>query len=225
MGVEVILGGDWVYFWGDNVIEVDLTWGRIAALCTRDPTQSTVGVTEQERAITQGLLNVVYDAMTESPADDTAGWAVLAEPILDRIGADDQAFFAEQAGGFLEAYAKATAQGHLDGRVLVFDHAPAAIPQAFYWIMEAAIENQGRVPERTIRYNTPYSITTWKDGDEIELLAISHWREEEAIPIRLFYPAKLGPRPQGNESTIRVRMSPDKVVEVVHSLIDRCNRP
>ena len=225
MGVEVILGGDWVYFWGDNVSEGDLTWGRIAALCTRDPTQSTVGVTDKERAITQGLLNVVYDVMTDPPADDTAGWAVLAEPILDRIEANDQAYFTDQASGFLETYAKATGPGRVDGRVVVFDQAPAAIPQAFYWIMETAIEDYGRVPERSIRYNAPYSIVTWKDGDEIELLAINHWREEEAIPIRLFYPAKVGPRPQGNESTIRVRMSSERVAEVVSALLERCNRP
>ncbi|UCF62333.1 MAG: HD domain-containing protein [Anaerolineaceae bacterium] len=225
MGVEVILGGDWVYFWGDNVSEMDLIWGRIAALCTRDPTQSTVGVTDNERAITQGLLNLVYDVMIEPPVDDTAGWAILAEPFLDRIEADDQAYFADQAVGFLDTYAKATTPGHVEGRVVVFDQAPAAIPQAFYWIMEAAIEDHGRVPERSVHYNAPYSIATWKDGDETELLAISHWREEEAIPIRLFYPAKLGPRPQGNESTIRIRISSERVGEVVHSLLDRCNRP
>ncbi|MGD8623624.1 MAG: HD domain-containing protein, partial [Anaerolineae bacterium] len=36
-GVEVILGGDWAYFWGDAVSLADLVWARIAALCSRDP--------------------------------------------------------------------------------------------------------------------------------------------------------------------------------------------
>ena len=80
------MGGDWAYFWGDVPSQADMAWGRIAALCTRDPTQSTVGLTEQEQAMTQGLLKVIYDSQ---PANDTAGWGAVATPILDQIQADN----------------------------------------------------------------------------------------------------------------------------------------
>jgi hypothetical protein len=224
LGIEVILGGDWAYFWCDVPSEVDLMWGRIGSLCTRDPTQSTVGVTDEERSITHGLLNVVYSAITRPPASDTTGWIEKAEPILDRIAANDRAYFNDQASGFLETYTKATTPGRIEGRVVVFDQAPAQIPQAFYWIMETAIEEQDRVPERSIHYNVPYAIANWQDGDEAEVLAISHWREEEAIPIRLLYPSQLGPVPQGNESSLRVRMPVKRAGHVVQALLEACCR-
>jgi hypothetical protein len=120
LGAEVILGGDWAYFWGDAVSKSELAWGRIAALCTRDPVQSTVGLTTEERAITQGLLKAVFDA-AEQPAEDTDDWAALAEPIMDRIAADDRAYFAEQAEGFAASYAKAVSPCRVEGRVLFFE--------------------------------------------------------------------------------------------------------
>jgi hypothetical protein len=223
-GVEAVLGGDWAYFWGDAASEVDLVWGRIGALCTRDPTQSTVGVTAEEQATTQGLLNVVYKTVAEPPADDTAGWIGAAEPILDRIEADDHTYFAHQASDFAETCAKAAPPGRVEGQVVVFDQTPGEIPQAYYWLMETTIEDHGRVPERGIRFNVPYAIATWPDGDAVELLAINHWREEEAIPVRLLYPSDLGPRPQGNESTIRIRMSAEQAAAVIPALTAACNR-
>ena len=102
LGVEAVLGGDWAYFWGDAPSQADMAWGRIAALCTRDPTQSTVGLTEQEQAMTQGLLKVIYDSQ---PANDTAGWGAVATPILDQIQAANWGYFAGQAAGFAATYA------------------------------------------------------------------------------------------------------------------------
>ncbi|MFC2043071.1 HD domain-containing protein [Chloroflexota bacterium] len=224
LGAEVILGGDWAYFWGDAASELDLVWGRIGALCTRDPTQSTVGVTAEEEAVTQGLLNVVYKTGAEPPADDAAGWLAVVEPILNRIANDDRAYFACKASGFAETCAKAAFPGRVEGQVVVFDQTPGEIPQTYYWIMEATIEDHGRVPERGIRFNVPYAIATWPDGDAVELLAINHWREEKAIPVRLLYPCDLGPPPQGNESTIRVRMSAKQAAAVIPALSDACNR-
>jgi hypothetical protein len=224
LGMELILGGDWAYFWGDAASQADLVWGRCAALCTRDPTQSTVGVTAQEQALTQGLLNVVYKAMAEPPADDTAGWRAVAEPILDRIADDDQAYFARHARGFAHDYAQTDSPRRVQGRVVVFEQESEATPQAYYWRLEATIEAHGRVPERGMRFNVPYAIAVWPDGDAVELLAISHWREEEAIPVRLLYPSDLGPLPQGNESTIRVRLSSAQAAAVVPALVAACNR-
>ena len=76
LGVEVVLGGDWTYFWGDPASQQDMAWGRIAALCTRDPTQSTVGLTEEEDAVTRGFLKTVYDT-AHQPASNTEEWAAL----------------------------------------------------------------------------------------------------------------------------------------------------
>ena len=224
LGVEATLGGDWVYFWGDEVSRADLAWARIAALCVRDPTLSTVGVTAEERAVTHGLLRAVFDALAgESPADGD-GWRARAEPILDRIAASDRAWFVDQAAGFAATYAAATSAGRVSGRAIVFDRAPGAIPQAVPWLLEAAIEGQGRTEERGIRFNVPYAIATWAEGDAIELVAVSHWREEAAIPIRLLYPDDVGPPPQGNEHALRVRIAADHAPIVVRRLVDACNR-
>jgi hypothetical protein len=222
-GVEVILGGDWAYFWGNAASGADLAWGRIAALCTRDPTQSTVGLTDEKQAITQGLLKVVYDA-TSQPAGDTDSWVSLAKPILDRIQADDWAYFAGQAGGFAATYATTTVPGRLEGRVLRFEEVPGQLRPACYWALEAAIERHGRVLERYVSFNVPYAIATWPEGDMVQLLAINHWREEEAPPIRLLYPVDVGPPPAGNESTIQVRLPARQAARVVRALLDACNQ-
>jgi hypothetical protein len=221
-GIEVILGGDWAYFWGDAISQADLTWGRIAALCTRDPTQSTVGLTDEEQAVTQGLLKVVYDAARQ-PASDTAGWAALARPILDRIQADDRVYFADQAGGFAATYRTTTHLGQVEGQVLRFEEAPGEFPHVHYWALEAAIERHGRAPERGIHFNAPYAVASWPDDDAVELLAINHW-QEEAIPIRLLYPAGLGPPPAGNESTIQVRLPAVQAEIIVRALLEACNQ-
>jgi hypothetical protein len=223
LGVDVVLGGDWAYFWGDAADRADLRWGRIAALCTRDPTQSTVGVTAHEQAIVQGLLHTVYGALAEPPASDTDGWRALAEPILDRIAAGDWAYFGEQERAFAETCASSADQGQVQGRVVLFSQAPGAAPHRAYWIMEAAIERLGRLLAREIRFAVPYSIATWPDGDAVEVLALNHWREEEAVPIRLLYPSDLGPAPHGNESAIRVRMAVEQAAAVLPALLVACN--
>ncbi len=222
-GAEVVLGGDWTYFWGEPAGQQDLTWGRIAALCTRDPTQSTVGLTDEEEAVTEGLVKTVYDAARQ-PASDTDGWAALVGPILDRIEADDRAFFLAQSPGFAAAYATEAQPGRVEGRVLLFEVAPSRFPQSCYWTLQAAIERQGRSPERGIRFRVPYAIAAWHDDDMVELLGINHWREEEAVPIRLLYPAALGPPPAGNEGTVQVRLPAGQADRVVRALLDACNQ-
>jgi hypothetical protein len=226
LGVEVILGGDWAYFWSDAAVAAvsrsDLAWGRIASLCTRDPTQSTVGLTHEEQAVTRGLLKTVYDALRQ-PAEDTTGWAALAESIMDRIVTDDQTYFANQAKDFAATYAEAIASSRVEGRVLILEPEPGVLPQGLYWAMEAAIEHQGRSLEPGVRFDVPYAIARWPDGDAVELLAINHWLEEEAIPIRLLYPSDLGPPPEGHESAIRVRLPADQAQAVVNALVAACN--
>lgn len=222
LGVEAFLGGDWAYFWGSDVRSSDLIWGQIAALCTRDPTQAATRSSAVQEAVVQGVLRSVYDR-ARRPANDVEGWVRLAEAIISRIEADDTTYFTDQARGFIERYATAPSPPLVNGRVLRFNMAPGDLPQAYYWALEAAIERIGRAPERGIQFKTPYALATWADGQEVELLAISHWREEAAVPIRLLYPSDLGPPPEGNESSIRVRLPAAQAEAVVRALIEACN--
>ena len=222
LDVELFLGGDWAFFWGSDVRQQDLAWGQIAALCTREPTQSTATLSSEQEAIVQGLLNTVFD-QTGRSVNDVAGWVRLSESIISRIEADDYAYFAEQAGDFVTHFATAPQSPKPEGRVLRFTEAPGPLPQAYYWALEAAIEENGRAPERGVQYKFPYALATWRDGSDLELLAISHWREEAAIPIRLLYPSDLGPQPEGNECTIRVRLPLEQADKVVQALLDACN--
>lgn len=222
-GVAVVLGGDWAYFWGDAVSQVDLAWARIAALCTRDPMQAAGGLSSEEEAITQGLLNLVYTTMAQTTA---AGhhWAALAAPILAAIERDDRAYFSHQASTFAARYTTLTTGARVMGRVLIFAGEALDAPQCYYWALEAAIERHGRLWERGLYFKAPYAIATWQAGDSVELLAINHWREESAIPIRLLYPDHLGPSPTGNEITIQVRLSAEQAERVIPALVDACNQ-
>ncbi|MGE5532106.1 MAG: HD domain-containing protein, partial [Bacteroidota bacterium] len=219
LGAEVVLGGDWAYFWGQGASEADLNWTRIAALCTRDPTQSCIGVTPQERAVTEGLLSVMHETLCEPPADSTLAWLAVAEPILDRIAADDQDYFARRAGRFRETCETEARCGRIEGQLVVFDKPPGTVPQAYYWVLETAIEAAGRVPDRGLRYNAPYALAWWPAQDSVELLAISHWREEHAIPVRLLCPAQAGPQPQGDECTVRIHMSAEQATAVIPAIL------
>jgi hypothetical protein len=232
-GVDVVLGGDWAYFWGDEISQSDLAWGRIAALCTRDPSQSTVGLSRMERSVTKGLLKVVYDAAS-NPAANLDGWVALAEPILDQIEADNRSFFSQQSDSFVEKYTATSTPGTVDGRVLRFDPMPGAFlsveqaigafPHAYYWALEAAIERHGRALESGIKFNTPYAIAVWPNDDEVQMLAINHWLDENVVPIRFLYPSDLGPVPGGNECTVQARMPALEAEIVVRSLVDACNQ-
>lgn len=221
-GVEIHLGADWAYFWGSEVQQQDLFWGHIAALCTRDPTQSTVSLSGEDEVIVQGLLKSVLDQAGGSN-EDVAGWVRLSEQILRRIEANDSAYFSDQAFEFRTKYTVAPRAPEVDGQVLRFHEAPGNLPQAYYWVLEEAIEKHGRAPERGIQFKTPYAVATWQEGEVLELLAISHWREESAIPIRLLYPSDMGPPPEGNESTVRVSLPREQADGVVQALIDACN--
>jgi hypothetical protein len=223
LGAEVTLGGDWAYFWGDPGSAAALAWARVASLCTRDPTQSTVGITADEQTLTQGLLAAVYDAV-EHAAGHMTGLTAEAETIVERIAADDRAWFMERANGFQARYALALSPSRIHGRVLLFEEAPGPFAPAAYWALEAAVERYGRAPVRGIHFNIPYAIGLWPADAGFEMLAVSHWREEEAIPIRLLYPTDLGPAPEGHESAFRVRLAPDQAPAVVDALVAACNK-
>lgn len=224
-GVEVILGTDWAYFWGETPARKDIEWARIAALCARDPTMAAIPISPEDQAIMRGLLYSVISALTHAvreSASDTEAWTARAETIIGRIAADDREYFAGLESAFVEEYATPRAHGEVRGRVLVFDQPPGATPQAFYWMMEAAIEEQGLMPGRSTHFRVPYAIATWQSDGLIELLALSHWREEEATPIRLLYP-DLAPTPEGTENSLHVRLTPDDAEWVVERLIAECN--
>jgi len=232
LGVQTSLGSDWAYFWGDQVDEADLFWGRIAALCTRDPIQSTARLMPEEFLLSQGLLQVSYDTMTaaaQQPPVDSAGWTALAWPILTRIIQDDRPWFAEQAAAFRSTYALLPHSPCVHGNVLVVTLGQASYGPTIFWGLEQAIEAHGRASDRGLRFTAPYALATWVEPDDrttgevVQLVAISHWREQEATPIRLLYPTELGPAPEGNESAIRVRLPAAQAAQVVQALIRACN--
>jgi hypothetical protein len=225
LGVDTTVGGDWAYFWGDAIAASDLTWGRIAALCTRDPTLAAGAIAPLEYAVARGLQTVVYDVLGKASLDTIEGWRARAEPILERIQVDDRTFFAGMATEFAERYLGSNALGRVDGRVIVFERPPGRVPQAFPSVLESAIEREGRAPERGMRFNAPHAIAAWPDGEAVEVLAVTHWKEEEALPIRLLYPDDTGPAPQGNEHALHVRIPADLAPVLVRTLIDACNRP
>jgi hypothetical protein len=228
VGAEIILGSDWAFFSGQNVGRLDLAWGRIAALCTRDPTLPVVGLALEEMAVTRGLLKTVYDAASR-PADDSTGWSALAEPILDRIAGNDRDagwnYFLEQSADFSSTWGRVVVPSRVAGRVLLFEDSPSVAPQSNYWVLEAAIEAHGRTLERGISFNSPYAMAVRHvENDIVELLAINHWREEKAIPIRLLCPPDLDPPPAGHEGCVLLALPARRAQVIVQSLIDACNQ-
>jgi hypothetical protein len=234
-GAEIVLGGDWAYFWGRAISLSDLAWGRVAALCTRDPSLPLVGIQAEETTVAGGLLKVVYDATSQAPSD-TAGWAALAEPILDRIAGDDAdagwTDCVDQASSFTATWGRVATPSRVVGRVLLFEDSLGVTLQSNYWVMEAAIEAQGRTLERGICFRTPYAIASQRvsdtarevEDDAVELLAMNHWREEEAVPIRLLCPPDLDPPPAGHEGCVYLRLPARQARLVVQALIDACNQ-
>ncbi|MCS7070726.1 MAG: HD domain-containing protein, partial [Anaerolinea sp.] len=103
-GAQTVMGSDGCYFWGDRMTQADMDWSRIAALVTRDPTQTLAGMTTDEEQIAQGFLRVVHEA-TASLTDDQMNWSSQADPILKRISGDDFAYFRGQASGFTRLFA------------------------------------------------------------------------------------------------------------------------
>ncbi len=224
-GVNVTLGTDWAYFWGDQFSPTDFEWATLAALTTRDPTMASSNISPEIERVMQGVLNAVFESEAQAEqrgVQDTNAWRALAEPLLERIAKNDRAYFSARAQNFVERYATPTCAGRVQGQVLVFDQAPSASPQAFYWAMEAAMEQNGFVFERGLRLRVPYAIATRAVGEQIELVAMNHWRAEHVPPIRLLYP-DIGPRPQGTESTVTARLTRSQAEMVVAKLIEECN--
>lgn len=221
-GAEAVLGSDGSYFWGDRATQADIEWGRIAALATRDPTQTTAGMTTEEEQIAQGFLRVVHEAAASLP-DDQMNWSGQADPILKRIGANEFSYFLAQAEGFGRLFAGLTPT-RVEGRVLVFEIKSAShSPQVYFWALENAIEQKGRLRERGMRFRTPYAIAHWNSDEGVEIIAINHWREEDAIPIRFLFPSELKDLPEGHEGAIRIHVSAERAPAVVTALVNACN--
>ncbi len=221
-GVEMILGGDWAYFWGKQVSQRELWWAHIAAMCTRDPTKSNFGTGEEEIRVSQGVIKSVYQLVLEEigePEDLTR----RVSRLLDRIEADDRQYFSRRAAGFEEAFSNSLENVKIEGKVIRCELPPGSPSCSCYWAMETAIERSRRAPIRGISFNKPYCVSTQRTGPSVELLAMNHWRDEEAVPIRLLYPDHLGPAPTGNESTIQVSLPVARADRVVRTLIKACN--
>lgn len=225
-GVTVTFGADWAYFWGDEFSPQDFQWATLAALATRDPTMASSNISLDNERVMQGLLCAVFDAQTqarERGAQNTDEWRALAEPLLEHIANNDRAYFSARAETFRERYATPTRSGRVQGKVLVFDEMPSASPQGLYWTLEAAMEAQGFFLERHLRLRVPYAVATRVVDEQIELVALNHWRAENITPIRLLYP-DIGPRPQGTESAVTTRLTRGEAEMVVARLIEACNK-
>ena len=114
-----------------------------------------------EEVISRGLRKALYDLARQSPTD-LAGWASLMLPLLDRIAADERVWFVAQADDFVRVYANLGEPGQVVGQVLRFDLTTCHEPHTIFWGLEQAIERNGRMPERGLRFNTPYAIATWR---------------------------------------------------------------
>lgn len=221
-GLSAVLGGDGSYFWGDVASQHDIDWGRIAALCTRDPMQTIVGMTHDEELIAQGFLRAVHDAAETLP-DNQMNWSGQADGLLKRIIANDFTYFKQQSNGFAATFA-GLQPTRVEDRVLVFEvQQPSLTPQVYFWALEAAIEAHGRQRERGVRFSKPYAVAFWPSDDGVEIIAINHWREEDAIPIRFLYPSEIDTPPEGHEGAIRVHVSTDRAPAVVTAIINACN--
>lgn len=222
--VQVTLGTDWAYFWGSEFSPSDFEWARLAALATRDSTMAAIPVSPEDEEVVRGLVWSVLDAerrANERGLDDSTEWLALAEPLLERIETNDRAYFSALAPEFKSL--SALPHGRIEGRFLVLEEPPAALPQAFFWMLEHAIEANGLTVERGTCYNTPYALLTRRVEEQIEIVAMSHWREEHAPPLRLLYP-DIGPRPEGTENTFTVRVPVELAAEIVARLAEASKR-
>ncbi len=224
VGVDIVLGGDWAYFWGKPFDTSVFTWGRVAALCTRDPTQGTVEITDEEHSLTRGLIAHVYEAIAQANIKAPVDWGELARPILERIAENDFTYFSRKANEFLKTYGMPFTPDRIEGKVGIVEQPSGDFPAVNYWMMEATIEKYGRAPVRNMQFNLPYILSIWTRGENVELLAINHWRDDTAIPIRLLYPDLLGPTPRGNECTVRVTIPREKSAVIIQALKNACNQ-
>lgn len=94
------------------------------------------------------------------------------------------------------------------------------LPPAFRWVLEAAIERQGRMPVLGRRIKVPHAVAAWPDGGAVEILAITHRCEDDALPIRLLYPDGIAPMPQGNAHALRVRVDVEFAPVLVRMVVD-----
>ena len=221
-GLEIVLGGDWAYFWGDAADSADIRWGRVAALCGRDPAQARMRFTEQENLLANGLLMRIREQLHSVRFDDTADWTELSGPLLDRIERDDCAFFETVAHN--DPYGAVTAvDPEIQGRVLIFEGTNDVLPTDLYWMLERAIERQGLAMEHGIQFRVPYAFALNPVNNAVDLLAIRHWREEAATAIRFLFPNDPSLILQGNENTVYARLSTQHADELIPRLIAACN--
>jgi hypothetical protein len=221
-GVDLVLGGDWAYFWGDQADSTDMFWARVAALCGRDPAQAALRFTEQEYSLANGLLLRMQEQLRRVRFDESADWVALSEPLIRAIEQDDHAYFEQDAENYRSSIVSAI-DPVVQGRALVFHDVQDVLPNDLYWMLEAAIERQGLALEHGIQFRVPYAIALRSAGNAVELLAIRHWREEVAPAIRFLFPNDAALVLQGNENTVWVRVAAERAADLVRDLIAACN--
>lgn len=168
-------------------------------------------------------MTLVHDRLNWNRYEEGANWTLQAEALLTPIEANDLAFFQSQARPFLESVTLTTAS-RVEGQVIVFEQPNGVLPNDVYWMLEAAIERRGLALEHGIHFRSPYAVAAWESGDRVELLAIRHWREEAALPIRLLFPEDGALCLQGNENTVYVSVPAARASDLLPAIIAACNR-
>jgi hypothetical protein len=221
--VEVIFGADRMYFWGLRADSVDMLWGRVAALCGRDPSQAALHFSIDENRLANGLLMTLHNCLNRYRYDDSVDWTKQAEVLLNAIEDDNKLFFYQHSDEYSGIVAPML-EPHIYGRLIVFETMGDILPQDLYWMLEAEIERRGLAMEHDIHFLCPYAIAMQQDGNGVNLLAIRHWREEAAPPIRLLFPDDSSLVLQGNENTVYVRLSIERAAELLAEMTATCNR-
>jgi hypothetical protein len=223
-GIEAVLGTDWAYFDGQHVSDWHVFWGQIASICTRDPLYNVKINDNSEQAIAQGLLQSIFEIIKQVKTRKI-NWSEEAETLIQLIMNDERHEFIAQADSFEIEYMQSKVLPEIQKNILVFAKGDESIPPQIYtWFMEKQIEAQGRKFTHSIEFNVPYAIALIHTEDEAELIAVNHWRDETAIPIRLLYPDDIAVAPSGNENSLFIRLPLEQAQAVLQAIVDACNQ-
>jgi len=224
-GAEAILGNDWAYFWGDSISFQDLIWARIASLSTRDSPTAVFIRKPQEEILLNGLLQTVFNIATQISTNSFDDVSSQILTVLDHIAKDNVNSFLSCSTDFNDLLSSITPSYKREGRILVVDELKTFAPLWIYsYLLEKVIEKHGRSFDRGIRFNVPYALVFWKEEAYAEFIAVNHWRDEFAIPVRLLYSNHDGSLVESNECFIQARIPLAQADHVINEFIKACNQ-
>lgn len=223
-GAEAILGNDWAYFWGDSISFRDLMWARIASLSTRETSQAVFKKNAIDERVFNGFLQTVFKISDQISRTSMGDLNAQVLTVLDQIVEDNRFFSLAGSNDFKDKLDSITPSYKRVGRVLVFDELKSFAPPWIYsYLLENAIEKQGRSFDRGIRFNVPYAVVFWREGDFLEFIAINHWRDEFSTPVRLLYANPEGSLIESNDYYIQACIPLVQGDHVIQKFINACN--